>query len=85
MLGLPMISSPASRPNFEETKRFTTPRTRLTPRAPTPAWDNNSPRQEPGGWPQALLFNITGGSREQGKKKEDAKMDDSALLRPSLL
>ena len=85
MLGLPTISSPASRPSLEETKRFTTPRTKLTPRASAPAWGDNNPKQEPGGWPQAFLFGIAGGSREQGKKRGNAKMDDSALLRPSLL
>ena len=58
MLGLPMISSPASRPSLEETNRFTMSRTRLTPQAPAPAWGNNCPKHEPGGWPQAPLFDI---------------------------
>ena len=83
MLGLPTISSPASRPSFKVTKKFTAARTRLTPRASVPTCGDIGPDQELGGWPQALLFGITNGSREQGKKKENAKMDDFALLRPS--
>nr|XP_040245586.1 uncharacterized protein LOC120964762 [Aegilops tauschii subsp. strangulata] len=82
MLGIPTISSPAYRPSLEETKRFAMPRTRLTPRVSAPAWGNDNPKQEPKDWPQALLFGIACESREQGKKKENAKMDDSALLRP---
>ena len=31
------------------------------------------------------LFGIADGSREQEKKRRNAKMDDSALLRPSFL
>ena len=69
MLGLPMISSPASRPSLEGTKRFATARTRLTPRAP--AFGNTSLNQEPGDWPHAPLFSIANKKQKMEEERRD--------------
>ena len=74
MLGLPIVSSPASRPSFEGTKEFAAARTRLTPQASILACRNINPDQEPEGWPQAPFFDTINNyeqKTEGGKGCED--------------